>query len=109
MTRQSLREDIRTLLKEALFGKPIVLDVGGKNYIGLVSSNTRPGELPYRITWFDGTSRANLTPIQPHLELSQDEADEIVNTGKLPETVRDKFWAIFGEKLGLTATDLASV
>ena len=106
MTRQSLREDIRQLLQEALRGKPIILDVGGKNYIGLVSDNTRPGELPYRITWFEGTSRSNLTPIQPHLELSQEEADTIVQTGKMPESVREKFWAIFGEKLGLTAGEL---
>jgi hypothetical protein len=97
--RNILREDIKKLLLEALFGKPININIGGENYIGLVSKNTRPGEKPYRITWFEGTSRDNLTVIQPHMQISELEAKEIVETGELPYNVKDQLWMVFGDKV----------
>lgn len=99
LTRKILREEIRRVLLEALFGRPITLNVGGQNYIGLVSKNTRPGEKPYRITWFEGTSRENLKVIQPHMQIDEPEAKQIVDTGELPETVKDQLWQVFGDKV----------
>jgi len=100
-----LRKDIKKILMEALFGKPIMLNVNNQQYIGLVSKNMRPGELPYRISWFEGSSRENLTPMQPHIQLSEKEAKSIVDSGELPESVKEKFWSVFGKKLGIADLD----
>lgn len=82
---------------EALFGRPISISIGGKQYLGLVSKNMKPGEKPYRITWFEGSSRDKLTPLQPHMQIDEPEAKQIADTGKLPEAVKDQLWIVFGD------------
>jgi hypothetical protein len=94
-----LREEIRRSLNEVLFGRPLSIQIGGEKFLGLVSKNPRPGEKPYRITWFSGKSRENLTPLQPHIQISEIEAKQIVETGDLPQSVKDQLWIVFGDKV----------
>ena len=94
---KSLREDIKRILAEALFGKPISIEIGGEQHLGLVSKNMKPGEKPYRITWFKGTSRDKLTPIHPHMQIDEPEAKQIVDTGVLPQSLKDQLWTVFGD------------
>ena len=96
-TLKGLREDIRKILMEALFGKPISIEIGGEQHLGLVSKNMKPGEKPYRITWFKGSSRDKLTPIHPHMQIDEPEAKQIVDTGELPDSVKDQLWVTFGD------------
>ena len=74
------------ILVEASIGKkfPITLIKSGRatTYTGIASANTKPGERPYRITWF--------TPdlsINHHVDLTLDEMVAILEAKVFPPEI----------------------
>jgi hypothetical protein len=80
---KSLKSLLMEIIVEASIGKkfPIFLTKNGKKttYIGIASANTKPGERPYRITWF--------TPdlsINHHVDLTLNEMISILEHKTFP-------------------------
>ena len=71
------------LLYEALFGKRALIKTDtGREFPVLFSQNSKPGELPYRMTWFLKTQEG-LFPVK-HIDVEMDDVQNIINTQKLP-------------------------
>jgi hypothetical protein len=69
---------LRDLISEALLGDRLIVTVkttGGElmQLLALVSKNTREGELPFRMSLFGNTG-----PLQPHIQLTGQERDELL-------------------------------
>lgn len=82
------------ILVEALFGKrfPVQIKKNGETFVkaGIASSNTKPGERPYRITWFSQDFSENR-----HVDLTLEEMMEILREKIFPhdivQRVRDRY------------------
>lgn len=88
--KKLLREEIRMILTEVLFGKALDLDVEGQRVKGLISKNTRPGELPYRMTIFDKNENGSLKPVE-HIDISEEEANLIISKNILSPRIKSAY------------------
>lgn len=74
------------IIVEAAIGKkfPIVLSKNGKEttLTGIASANAKPGELPYRITWFTPNLSDNR-----HVDLTLDEMVGILESKIFPPEI----------------------
>jgi hypothetical protein len=96
------------MLVEAMFGKkfPIRMIKNGneQTLVGVASANAKPGERPYRITWFTPDLTNNR-----HVDLDFHEMQNILNEPRFPEEVVNRIknkWpdhALIGDEYHLTA------
>lgn len=92
--RVFLKQILNELLLEAMLGKkfPLILTKNGENKTlrGVASVNTKPGELPYRITWFTSNLHNNR-----HVDLTLDEMNNILIKGIFPpeivQRIKDRY------------------
>ena len=90
----SFKRLLMEIIVEASIGKkfPIILTKNGieTKLIGIASVNTKPGERPYRITWFT----LNLSDNR-HVDLSLEEMTAILNSKSFPpdiiQRIRDRY------------------
>ncbi len=77
------------LMTEELFGKKVEIKYEDEYYNGVVSKNTKPGELPYRITWFRhiGTPVLNA---EGHVDITEDEAKYIIKNRVIPDSFYER-------------------
>lgn len=81
---------LKRLLLE-IFGKKftiIATDPSGREVTkmpALVSKNTKVGERPFRVTWFND----EMLPYK-HYDIDEKEVDELLNSNHLPQRVSDK-------------------
>lgn len=81
MKKSNIKSIIREVILESLFGKQVSLVVGNNTkFPGLISKNTRPGEEPYRFTWFS-KGKEGYEPMG-HVELDKNEMDTLISTKK---------------------------
>lgn len=98
LIKKLLREEIRSVLNEVLFGKAMDVKIGENKFKALVSKNVKPDQLPYRITLFKLGEDGSLVP-ERHVQISEDEAMYIVNNNLIPNRVQDYFLKKYGAKL----------
>ena len=77
---------IMEILHEALWGKRFKLNTIEKNgihrsYAGMATANIKPGELPYRISWFYGQHAAG------HIDLTWEEVNFIIDKCYFPPEI----------------------
>ena len=81
---------LKRLLLE-IFGKKftiIATDPSGREVTkmpALVSKNTKVGERPFRVTWFND----EMLPYK-HYDIDEKEVDELLNSNRLPQRISDK-------------------
>ena len=82
----SLKTLLMEMLIESMYGKkfPIKVIKNGieQVFTGIASANVKPGERPYRITWF----KPDLTDNR-HVDLDFQEMENILNTKRFPEEI----------------------
>ena len=72
-------------LDEGINGHKMTVNYYGDTLPAILSKNSKPGEKPYRISVFSGTDAKG------HVELTQQEAEEILQNHKLPDDVIRKY------------------
>ena len=86
---RELRVD-ESLLLEELFGKKMEISYLGNYYQAVLSKNTKPGELPYRISWFGSVGNEQLHA-KGHIHITEKEALYIQKYEKLPPKFYERF------------------
>jgi hypothetical protein len=79
------------IILEAAFGKKFKLQItkGGipTTFLAMATANAKPGELPYRITWFSLERNALGYPDNRHVDLTFEEMQSILNTKIFPPEI----------------------
>jgi hypothetical protein len=82
----TLKNILLEILLEASFGKkfPIEMKKNGNSttFIGIASANAKPGELPYRITWFTSNLALNR-----HIDITYNDMMNILNMKYFPPEI----------------------
>jgi hypothetical protein len=85
----SLKILLREIIAEALFGKKFHIHMtkngSTSTLLSIASANTKPGERPYRITWF----RPDLSENR-HIDLELEEMQEILRIKEFPPAIIDR-------------------
>jgi hypothetical protein len=84
----SLKTLLMEILLEASFGKKFMLTLKKrgmeKKHVAMATANAKPGERPYRITWFTDSFDENR-----HVDLTYEEMMDILKRSEFPpETVQ---------------------
>ncbi len=97
IVKESLREAFYTkkVILEGINGHKMTVNYYGETLPAVLSKNTKPTEKPYRISVFSDTQPRG------HIELTQQEAEEILQNHKLPDDVI----RIYGINLRLVKID----
>ena len=69
---------LESIIIEVLVGKRFIIDTPSNYYPALFSKNVKPGEEPWRITWFVASKTGELVPAR-HIQISNQEAGEIMH------------------------------
>ena len=83
MKKFNIKSLIREVILESLYGKKVNLVIGNKTKLpALISKNTRPGEEPYRFTWFLKGNEGYVPG--GHIHMDREEIDSLIVTHKFP-------------------------
>lgn len=89
----SLKGLLLEILLEAMFGEKFKLRVTKngqmKAFIGMATANAKPGERPYRITWFSlgqAITKGGI-PDNRHVDLDFDEMKEVLSKKGFPPEI----------------------
>lgn len=77
------------LLNETLYGKNVYVSYLGKPYEGVLSKNPKPGERPYRISWFSNVGKPNVAA-EGHIDMDEAEVNYVLEKKQFPQTVYDR-------------------
>jgi len=80
---------LQETLNEELYGKKLKVKYFGDECDGVLSKNTKPNELPYRITWFTmvGTDRLSA---DGHMDITEEEVAYVLKNKQFPPTVYER-------------------
>lgn len=90
MTKSAIHKLIVEVILEALWGQKFKLSVSDPHssrrgiYTAVASKNVKPGELPYRITWFIGNDALG------HVDLTWEEINNILEIKYFPKDIVDR-------------------
>lgn len=92
IVKESLREafytkKVKSLLFEEIFGKKMKVRWFGETMDAVLSKNTKPGEEPYRVSWFSYTKTPQHLTAEGHIDISKEEVDYILDNKQFPPSV----------------------
>lgn len=76
-------------INEELYGRKLEVEYFGEFCDGVLSKNTKPNELPYRITWFKMVGTQYLAA-EGHMDISPEEVEYVLQNKQFPQSVYDR-------------------